>query len=179
MWTSGLVAIPIVVVLVQRGAWQVACTPDGQFHLDPGQYRYWSRTGFFQITLTAVSELSFEKAKLIDIAWDVVRHIALRHAYLLIGSGHWPSRASITCLFQLAGVRLVCDYIDGDSTDNVSVLPSCVFGDWSIVLVDNSGNLGFLPPQTSTFFHCDGVHGRHYGFYALFSYVCKRNDGIH
>lgn len=100
MWTSGLVVIPIMIVLLQtgEGAWQVACTPDGQFHLDPGQYSYWSRTGFFQITLSVFSELSFEKAKLIDVAWDVVRHNALQYTYPLIGSDLWPGWASDTCV---------------------------------------------------------------------------------
>ncbi|KAF1975556.1 hypothetical protein BU23DRAFT_441890, partial [Bimuria novae-zelandiae CBS 107.79] len=34
-------------------------------------YSYWSRTGFFQITL-ALGDLSFGQAKLIDVVWDVV-----------------------------------------------------------------------------------------------------------
>lgn len=73
IWATGLVAIPIVLALLQQitGSSRVACTPDGQFNLNPGHYSYWSRTGFFQITLT-FGELSFENAKLIDVAWDVV-----------------------------------------------------------------------------------------------------------
>jgi hypothetical protein len=48
-----------------------ACQPDGSFQLRPETFRYWSRSGFFQITL-AFGNLSFTNAKIIDVAWDVV-----------------------------------------------------------------------------------------------------------
>lgn len=48
-----------------------ACQPDGSFSMDPFQYRYWSASGFFQITL-GFGDLSFTAAKAIDICWDVV-----------------------------------------------------------------------------------------------------------
>lgn len=47
-----------------------ACQPDGSFELDPEKFRYW-KSGFFQISL-GFGNLSFTKAKAIDIIWDVV-----------------------------------------------------------------------------------------------------------
>ena len=48
-----------------------ACTPDGALRLDPGKYRKWSSSGFFQITY-GFGKLNFTQAKTIDIAWDIV-----------------------------------------------------------------------------------------------------------
>jgi hypothetical protein len=48
-----------------------ACLPDGSFQLEPERFRYWSKSGFFQITL-AFGNLSFTEAKVIDVVWDVV-----------------------------------------------------------------------------------------------------------
>ncbi|CAO2653004.1 Nn.00g024150.m01.CDS01 [Neocucurbitaria sp. VM-36] len=48
-----------------------ACLPDGSFRIDPESYEYWSRSGFFQITL-GFGTLTFTQAKAIDIIWDVV-----------------------------------------------------------------------------------------------------------
>jgi hypothetical protein len=73
IWTSGLVIVLFVIAQPQHytGTPRVACTPDGEFSLNPGHYSYWSRKGFFQITL-AFGKLSFDNAKLIDVVWDVV-----------------------------------------------------------------------------------------------------------
>jgi hypothetical protein len=73
IWTSGLVIVLFVIAQPQHytGTPRVACTPDGEFNLNPGHYSYWSRKSFFQITL-AFGELSFDNAKLIDVVWDVV-----------------------------------------------------------------------------------------------------------
>jgi hypothetical protein len=48
-----------------------ACVPDGSFSIEPKDYRYWSRSGFFQITL-AFGNMDFTQVKAIDIAWDIV-----------------------------------------------------------------------------------------------------------
>lgn len=48
-----------------------ACLPDDSFSLAPEEYRYWSRSGFFQITL-GFGTLDFTQAKAIDVIWDVV-----------------------------------------------------------------------------------------------------------
>ncbi|KAH7092084.1 hypothetical protein FB567DRAFT_625156 [Paraphoma chrysanthemicola] len=47
-----------------------ACQPDGSFDLQPGSFRYWSRSGFFEITL-GFGTLTFTQAKAIDVIWDV------------------------------------------------------------------------------------------------------------
>ena len=49
-----------------------ACTPDNDFRLFPEEYSYWDNSGFFQITL-GLGQLTFGQAKVVDIAWDVVR----------------------------------------------------------------------------------------------------------
>jgi hypothetical protein len=48
-----------------------ACVPDGSFSVMPTDFRYWSRSGFFQITL-AFGNMDFTQVKAIDIAWDIV-----------------------------------------------------------------------------------------------------------
>lgn len=48
-----------------------ACSPSGTFMLNPSGYSYWNRLDVFQINL-AFWSLSFSKAKIIDVAWDVV-----------------------------------------------------------------------------------------------------------
>jgi hypothetical protein len=48
-----------------------ACQPDGSFSVDPAAFRYWSSSGFFQITL-GFGSMSFTQVKVIDVAWDVV-----------------------------------------------------------------------------------------------------------
>ncbi|KAH7068137.1 hypothetical protein BKA63DRAFT_521202 [Paraphoma chrysanthemicola] len=47
-----------------------ACQPDGSFDLQPGSFRYWSRSGFFEITL-GFGTLTFTQAKAVDVIWDV------------------------------------------------------------------------------------------------------------
>jgi hypothetical protein len=49
-----------------------ACQPDGTFALYPQHYQFWSSSDVFQITL-AHGNLSFTKAKVIDVTWDIVR----------------------------------------------------------------------------------------------------------
>lgn len=71
--TTGLVLLSVWSVfessaLAARGS---ACLPDDSFSLRPDTYRYWSNSGFFQITLGAGS-LTFTQAKAIDVIWDIV-----------------------------------------------------------------------------------------------------------
>lgn len=49
-----------------------ACQPDGSFNMHSNSYNQWSTSSVFEITLS-FGELSFGQAKLIDVAWDVVR----------------------------------------------------------------------------------------------------------
>lgn len=62
-----LSALPAIHIYNTRSA----CQPDGSFTPDPSAYRYWSTSGFFQITL-GFGNLNFTQAKAIDISWDVV-----------------------------------------------------------------------------------------------------------
>ncbi|KAF2026681.1 hypothetical protein EK21DRAFT_73622 [Setomelanomma holmii] len=48
-----------------------ACQPNGVFDVFPEHYRYWSKSGFFQITL-GYGGLTFTQAKVLDVAWDIV-----------------------------------------------------------------------------------------------------------
>jgi hypothetical protein len=59
------------VFVEMSGHVQTACPPDGIFRLEPATFSYWSKSGFFQITL-GFGELSFTVVKVIDIVWDVV-----------------------------------------------------------------------------------------------------------
>lgn len=52
-----------------------ACRPDGTFSPFTG-YSYWDVSGIFQITL-AFGSFTFTQAKVIDIAWDIVRRAKL------------------------------------------------------------------------------------------------------
>jgi hypothetical protein len=55
-----------------------ACLPDDSFSVDPAEYRYWSKSGFFQITL-GFGSLTFTQAKAVDVIWDVVSIARLLH----------------------------------------------------------------------------------------------------
>jgi hypothetical protein len=57
-----------------------ACTPDGSFTVDPSTYRYFSGSGFFEITL-GFGALTFTQAKVIDVVWDVVSHPGVLDKY--------------------------------------------------------------------------------------------------
>jgi hypothetical protein len=75
-WLAGLIIILIMVTVFHSSNGYVssgsdACLPDGSFALDPSTYNYWSKSGFFQITL-GFGSLTFSEAKAIDIVWDVV-----------------------------------------------------------------------------------------------------------
>ncbi len=48
-----------------------ACLPDDEFSIRPEAFQYWSKSGFFQITLGG-GNLNFAQAKLVDIIWDIV-----------------------------------------------------------------------------------------------------------
>lgn len=70
----GLVLVLAIVLKLSENATlsgMTACRPDGQFSLEPYNYKYWDSSGFFQITL-AFGNLSFTQAKVADVAWDIV-----------------------------------------------------------------------------------------------------------
>ncbi|KAK3389927.1 hypothetical protein B0H63DRAFT_446085 [Podospora didyma] len=48
-----------------------ACRPDGSFSPFGDDYRWWSKDGFFQITI-GFGTLTFTEAKAIDVAWDII-----------------------------------------------------------------------------------------------------------
>ena len=70
-WLSGLCTSLAILARVSWGGKSLACQPDGRFDLHPESYRYWDKSGFFQITL-GYGNLDFTQAKVIDISWDVV-----------------------------------------------------------------------------------------------------------
>ncbi len=72
IWFLGLMFCAVFVGLMPMIlSNDTACLPDGSFSLHPDTYSMWSSTGFFQITLGG-GELTFAKAKVIDIVWDIV-----------------------------------------------------------------------------------------------------------
>ncbi|KAK3348951.1 hypothetical protein B0T25DRAFT_503842 [Lasiosphaeria hispida] len=48
-----------------------ACRPDGSFSPFGDDYRWWSKDGFFQITI-GFGTLSFTEAKVVDAAWELI-----------------------------------------------------------------------------------------------------------
>jgi hypothetical protein len=50
-----------------------ACMPDGTFSVDSSNFRWFSISGFFQITLE-FGNLNFTQVKAIDIIGDIVSH---------------------------------------------------------------------------------------------------------
>ncbi|RMZ73702.1 nad dependent epimerase dehydratase [Pyrenophora seminiperda CCB06] len=48
-----------------------ACLPDRSFGVDPNEFRYFSSSAFFQITL-GFGNMDFTQAKAIDVVWDIL-----------------------------------------------------------------------------------------------------------
>ncbi|XPS95522.1 hypothetical protein M3J09_004810 [Ascochyta lentis] len=69
--TAGFVFLCIYSTWSNEYARPSACLPDDSFNLQPSTYRYWSNSGFFQITL-GFGHLTFTQAKAIDVIWDIV-----------------------------------------------------------------------------------------------------------
>lgn len=57
-----------------------ACTADARFSLSDNDYSPWTTESIFTVNMRFGSS-SFAIAKLIDICWDVVRHIANLHMF--------------------------------------------------------------------------------------------------
>lgn len=71
-WVCGLPVMIIVVGLTYGEEVKSACSPDGSFNKYDKPYSLWAASGFFQITMR-FGNLTFEKVKIIDIIWDIVR----------------------------------------------------------------------------------------------------------
>lgn len=52
-----------------------ACLPDGRFSLHPLSFQFWTAPEVFEITV-GFGNLSFTRAKVIDVIWDVVSNIS-------------------------------------------------------------------------------------------------------
>ena len=81
IWLVGLILALVALILLDTGLNDGlgnlgACLPDGSFSLEPGTYRYFSGSGFFDITL-AFGSMTFTQVKAIDVAWDIVGHFRL------------------------------------------------------------------------------------------------------
>lgn len=71
VWVSFLLASICIISLISFSSTANACQADDRFRLRPNDFSLWSSTGFFQITLGG-GHLTFTKAKVIDISWDIV-----------------------------------------------------------------------------------------------------------
>lgn len=80
-----------------------ACQPDGSFQIDPGSFGYWSKSGFFQITL-GFGVLTFTQAKAIEIIWDIVSFTSLFRSNI---SRPWNSKLILTQGFGRGGQALI------------------------------------------------------------------------
>lgn len=105
---------------------QRVCLPDDSFSLYPQQFQYWSKSGFFDITL-GFGNLTFSQAKIIDVAWDIVSiekiHIV---SHMIDGYiGIWPWRSSPSRILIVASVYPICHNLNGDQANcipNISKL---------------------------------------------------------
>ncbi|RAR06361.1 hypothetical protein DDE82_003431 [Stemphylium lycopersici] len=96
-----------------------ACLPDGRFAVDPSMYRYFSGSGFFEITL-GFGRMSFTQVKAIDVSWDI-----------LVGRGGQAIVAYISCSFGIAqfvihdGWRIKIDghQLEGNQVVTDTILP--------------------------------------------------------
>lgn len=83
-----------------------ACLPDGSFNIYPSSFRYWSWSGFFQVTV-GFGTLNFTQAKAIDITWDVVSELIRYHSgtpfskqsgrMVNVDQGIWPRWTGPAC----------------------------------------------------------------------------------
>ncbi|CAO2654126.1 Nn.00g108590.m01.CDS01 [Neocucurbitaria sp. VM-36] len=113
-----------------------ACQPDGSFTLDPSAYRYWSKSGFFQITL-GFGNLTFTQAKAIDIIWDVV-----------FGRGGQG-------LLALISWRVFANYV----TTSMEVMP-VTFGTYRTVFLQNESLLVGIPRMVRDFTRRHRLHSK-------------------
>lgn len=83
VWLSGLLVVLSLLAVISSGFGGLSnegCNPDDTFTpFANNDYSYFSGSGFFQVTL-AFGSLTFTKAKVCDIMWDIVSHCCYKHA---------------------------------------------------------------------------------------------------
>ncbi|KAF1934530.1 hypothetical protein EJ02DRAFT_492288 [Clathrospora elynae] len=73
-WIFGLILALTTICIISEdyfNNYNVACLPDGSFAVDASKFRFWSISGFFQITLGA-GNMNFTQVKIIDVVWDIL-----------------------------------------------------------------------------------------------------------
>ncbi|KAF1349222.1 hypothetical protein EJ07DRAFT_55095, partial [Lizonia empirigonia] len=122
-----------------------ACLPDDSFSLDPREYRYWSRSGFFQITL-GFGRLSFTQAKAIDVIWDIV-----------IGRGGQG-------LLALISWQVFVNYV----TTSMEVAP-VTFNTYRVVFLQNVSLILAIPRIIRDFVRRRGLHSKFAMYFMVFT----------
>jgi hypothetical protein len=90
IWCGGLIVAIILVSLIftnsvfltYEGSFS-PCLPDGSFSLTPDKYNPWTVSDALEITF-GFGNLSFAKAKLIDVIWDVVSVLPLLSSQIYV-----------------------------------------------------------------------------------------------
>ncbi|USP75159.1 uncharacterized protein yc1106_02433 [Curvularia clavata] len=138
MWLVGLIFALIALILADSELQYDlgACLPDGSFSLDPDSYRYFSGSGFFEITL-AFGSMTFTQAKAIDVAWDIV-----------VGRGGQSLLAYISwCVFA--------NYV----TTSMEVMP-VTFRTYRTIFLQNGSLLVGIPRLIRDFCSRHALHSR-------------------
>ncbi|RYN99605.1 hypothetical protein AA0120_g1957 [Alternaria tenuissima] len=115
---------------------QPACLPDDSFALDPSKFRFFSKSGFFQITL-GFGHMNFTEVKTIDIAWDI-----------LVGRGGQALVAYISW-------RVFAQYV----TTSMEVTP-VTFGTYRTIFLPNGGLLVSTLCMIRDFVRRHGLHSK-------------------
>lgn len=130
-----------------------ACLPDDSFSLDPREYRYWSRSGFFQITL-GFGRLTFTQAKAIDVIWDIVstarrvKFSITAEIIQVIGRGGQG-------LLALISWQVFVDYV----TTSMEVAP-VTFNTYRVVFLQNISLILAIPRIIRDFVRRRGLHSK-------------------
>ncbi|KAF2848402.1 hypothetical protein T440DRAFT_556724 [Plenodomus tracheiphilus IPT5] len=144
MWVAGVcLSLAILLQLGLSKRWGVlrkysfeACQPDGTFSLFPQDYDYFSKSGFFQITL-GHGQLSFTQAKVIDVAWDIV---CGRGGQVVVAFVSW---------------RVFANYV----TTSMEVAP-VTFSTYRTVFLQNESMFTAIPRLLRDFTRRRGLHSK-------------------
>ena len=143
IWLVTLIFSLIILILIDTGLRSDirgdlgACLPDGSFSVEPDTYRYFSGSGFFEITL-AFGSMSFTQVKVLDVAWDIVSHPGLLATTLLSKDslfswklishqGGWTWRSIPSRVHLVARFCKLCNNIHGGHACHVQNLPHDIF----------------------------------------------------
>lgn len=158
----------------QNYSYASACQPDGSFSVDPSTYQYWSKSGFFQITL-GFGNLTFTQAKAIDIIWDVVSAWAYTlgsmsmetNSFQVLRSG----RSSTSCTHLMASLCELCHDLHGGGACHFWNLPDYIFTEPISPPCHTPHGQRLHDAPWPTLEDRDGIHDHHNGLHLVISHL--------